>query len=79
MTSDNKLLTVNDVSAFLNVRPKTLYLWAETRQIPCFKINGCLRFDLVEIQNWLDTWHREAVRGYNPLSSNSAGSPEERR
>ncbi len=54
----------------LSVKPSTIYLWVGTRQIPHYKINGCIRFSLTEILAWLDTWHREPIRGYNPLSSN---------
>ena len=61
------LLTVKEVSKILNVKPSTLYQWAELGQIPCFKLNGALRFDLVDIEIWIKNCKKEPVSGYNPL------------
>ena len=47
------LLTVKDLSAWLNMKPSTLYLWAAQGKIPCRKIHGLIRFDQGEIHNWL--------------------------
>ena len=47
------LLTVKDLSAWLNMKPSTLYLWAAQGKIPCRKIHGLIRFDQEEIHNWL--------------------------
>ena len=47
------LLTVKDVSARLNIKPSTLYLWAAQGKIPCRKIHGLLRFDPDAITQWL--------------------------
>ncbi|MDA8091023.1 MAG: helix-turn-helix domain-containing protein [Nitrospiraceae bacterium] len=61
------LLTVKEVSKILNVKPSTLYQWAELGQIPCFKLNGTLRFDLADIENWIKDCKKEPVSGYNPF------------
>ncbi|MDA8087524.1 MAG: helix-turn-helix domain-containing protein [Nitrospiraceae bacterium] len=61
------LLTVKEVSEILNVKPSTLYQWAELGQIPCFKLNGALRFDLTDIESWIKDCKKEPVSGYNPL------------
>ena len=47
------LLTVKDLSAWLNMKPSTLYLWAGQGKIPCRKIHGLIRFDQEEIRQWL--------------------------
>ena len=47
------LLTIKDVSAWLNMKPSTLYLWAGQGKIPCRKIHGLIRFDQEEIRQWL--------------------------
>ena len=47
------LLTVKDLSAWLNVKPSTLYLWAANGKIPCRKIYGVLRFEPDAITAWL--------------------------
>ena len=47
------LLTVKDLSPWLNMKPSTLYLWAAQGKIPCRKIHGLIRFDQEEIRQWL--------------------------
>lgn len=58
------LLTIKQLSAWLNIKPSTLYAWANQAKIPCRKIHGLIRFDQEEIQSWLAS--------FNP--SNSTGS-----
>lgn len=47
------LLTVKDLSTWLNIKPSTLYLWAAQGKIPCRKIHGLIRFEQDEIHQWL--------------------------
>lgn len=60
-----QLLTVRDLAGILKVKEKTLYAWAEIGQIPCLKINGCLRFDYDEIMLWLKDFRNENSLRYN--------------
>ncbi len=48
------LLTVKQVSEWLNLKPSTLYLWASQDKIPCRRLHGLIRFDPEEIQKWVD-------------------------
>jgi len=47
------LLTIKDVSSWLNIKFSTLYLWAAQGKIPCRKIHGLIRFDPEAIKEWL--------------------------
>lgn len=47
------LLTIKELSAWLNIKPSTLYLWASQGKIPCRRIHGLIRFDPQEIEVWL--------------------------
>ncbi len=49
------LLTVKELSTWLNIKPSTLYAWANQAKIPCRKIHGLIRFDQDEIHQWLAT------------------------
>ncbi len=49
----NKLLTPNEVSIILNCKPVTVYSWAKTGKLPAYKLNGLLRFDAQEIDDWI--------------------------
>ena len=62
-----KLLDVKEIAQILNVKPSTVYQWSELRQIPCFKLNGSLRFDLDDINKWIQDCKRPAQTSYNPL------------
>jgi excisionase family DNA binding protein len=48
------LLTVKQVSEWLNMKPSTLYLWASQGKIPSRKFHGLIRFDPEEIKQWVD-------------------------
>lgn len=61
------LITVQELSHILKIKVKTLYQWAELGQIPSLKLNGCLRFDLNEIYQWINSCKKEPHSSYNPL------------
>jgi len=47
------LLTVKALSQRLQIKPSTLYAWANQGKIPCRKIHGLVRFDPIDIDRWL--------------------------
>ena len=51
------LLTVKDMATQLQVKDKTIYAWASHGKIPCVKVNGVIRFDAREIEQWLQKCH----------------------
>jgi excisionase family DNA binding protein len=66
------LLTIKDLSAWLNIKPSTLYLWASQGKIPCRKIHGLIRFEREVISKWLQSFDAKQVKRY-PLRVH--GSP----
>lgn len=62
-----RLIGVKEASEILNVKPSTLYQWAELGQIPCYKINGALRFYIEDIIKWVESCKRDVHSSYNPL------------
>ena len=62
------IVTIAELSKILKVKEKTLYQWAELGQIPSLKLNGCLRFDLNEILQWVKSCKREPHSSYNPFT-----------
>ena len=67
-----RIITIKELSALLSVKPKTLYQWAEAKQIPCLKLNGALRFDLDDIQNWLASCKSTPDTGYNTVAQTAS-------
>lgn len=61
------LLTVKDLSAWLNIKPSTLYLWAAQGKIPCRKIHGLIRFDPESITTWLHSFEPRTTPAVPPL------------
>ena len=62
------LIGVKELSEVLNVRASTIYQWAELGQIPCIKLNGCLRFDLEDISKWISTCKKATGSSYNSFT-----------
>ena len=53
-SSGSPAMTVRDVAAFLTVDEKTIYRLAARGDLPGFKVAGTWRFQLVDIQKWID-------------------------
>lgn len=49
----NKLLTVDEVAAWLQVKPRTIYQWVHEGYIPVLKLGALVRFDQGSITAWL--------------------------
>ena len=55
-----KLLTVKDIASILKAKPSTIYAWAEQGLMPCFKLNGLLRFEEGEVLKWLESCKKQS-------------------
>ena len=60
------LVTIKDLSAYLSVKESTLYSWVHNGSIPFHKLNGLIRFDLVEIQAWIQASKRVSTDSIVP-------------
>lgn len=49
----NKYLTIEDVSSLLQVAKSWIYERTRSNQIPFIKLGKYLRFDRIEIENWM--------------------------
>jgi excisionase family DNA binding protein len=68
------LLTVKDMATRLQVKEKTIYAWASQGKIPSVKINGVIRFDAREIEQWLQRCHVAIGPRRMPTTSRRKGS-----
>jgi len=50
------LMDIKAVSAWLNLKPSTLYLWVSQGKIPALKIHGVIRFERDVIEQWMRTF-----------------------
>jgi excisionase family DNA binding protein len=58
-------MTVRDVAGFLAVDEKTIYRLAQQGKLPGFKVAGTWRFQLQDIQGWIDERKRLARSNRN--------------
>ena len=58
------MLTVKELSAWLNIKESTLYLWASQNKIPCRRIHGLVRFEPEAIQAWLKSFGTTPVKPF---------------
>jgi excisionase family DNA binding protein len=47
------LMDIKEVSAWLNLKPSTLYLWVSQGKIPALKIHGVIRFKRDALEQWM--------------------------
>jgi len=53
--TENGLITVQDAAKFLAVSASTLYGWVYQRRIPFVKVGSALRFELTELQKFIQS------------------------
>ncbi|MBI3605579.1 MAG: helix-turn-helix domain-containing protein [Nitrospirae bacterium] len=51
---NRNLMSVSELSLYLNVKVKTLYGWIGQKEIPYLKIGRLVRFEKTEIDRWLE-------------------------
>jgi excisionase family DNA binding protein len=49
---NNKVLTVQEVSAYLRVHPSTIYRMLKKNQLPAFRVGSDWRFTVEAIDKW---------------------------
>ena len=59
------MLTVKELSAWLNIKESTLYLWVSKNKIPCRRIHGLVRFEPEAIQAWLKGFETNSVKPFS--------------
>ena len=52
--SNNEILTLEEVAAYLRLTPQTIYKWAQEKRIPAAKLGKEWRFRKSIIDRWLD-------------------------
>ena len=58
---ENVFLTIIEISAYLNLKPSTIYAMVAEKRIPHFKVGRLVRFKKAEIDLWMEANKREVV------------------
>ena len=52
--ADDEIMTLEEVAAYLKVKPQTIYTWAQEKRIPAAKIGKEWRFKRSIIDAWFN-------------------------
>lgn len=59
---DKKLLTLQDVAEYLQIKERTIYGWVQNGKIPGFKLGNSWRFKQEDIDLWIEERKRDTPR-----------------
>jgi len=65
----SRLLTVEELSTYLNLHPQTVYFMARQGELPVLRVGRAVRFDKVEIDLWIKRKIDEAHEKLLPWSN----------
>ena len=51
---DSEIMTIEEVAAYLRLKPQTIYTWAQEKKIPAAKIGKEWRFKRSLIDKWFN-------------------------
>lgn len=57
-----KLMTLQEVADYLQIKERTIYLWAQTGKIPGFKLGSAWRFKKDDLDLWIEEQKRNTPR-----------------
>lgn len=61
----DRLLTVEEIADYIQVKPKTIYNWASLGIIPCIRMNKrIVRFKLEKVIKWLAGYEQKGRGTY---------------
>ena len=68
--SENTLMDIKQVAAYLQINEATAYSWAQKGELPAIKIGRIWRFRREDIETWLDQKMWGAKPEVHPSTSN---------
>jgi nitrogen PTS system EIIA component len=60
--TSERLMTLQEVAEYTQIKERTLYLWAQQGRIPSFKLGDIWRFKRDDIENWIEERKRDTPR-----------------
>jgi len=52
--ADHEIMTLEEVAAYLKLKPQTIYTWAQEKKIPAAKLGKEWRFKRSVIDRWIN-------------------------
>jgi excisionase family DNA binding protein len=63
------VMTLDEVAQFLHVHASTVYRMVKDRRIPAFKVGSDWRFNMLSIENWMQTMESEQATKKEEIST----------
>lgn len=57
-----RLMTLQDVAEYLQIKERTIYSWVQNGKIPGFKLGNTWRFKREDIDLWIEERKRDTPR-----------------
>jgi len=58
----NRLIDIDELAEYLKLKKQTIYNWLSQGKISGIKVGGVWRFDLKDVESWLQSSKRMPVR-----------------
>lgn len=58
---EKRFIGVQQLAEYLDVAPKTIYKWRANGKIRCYKIGRKVKFDLQEIDSWINKCKEKVI------------------
>ncbi len=53
--TDSEIMTLEEVAAYLKLKPQTIYTWAQEKKIPAAKLGKEWRFKRSVVDRWINS------------------------
>jgi excisionase family DNA binding protein len=77
---ETDIMTLEEVAAYLKVKPQTLYTWAQEKKIPAAKLGKEWRFKKSLIDEWylqhIDRKFAEVIESVRAKTQNDSGAAD---
>ncbi len=60
--NEDRLMTLQDVALYLQIKERTIYGWAQSGKIPAFKLGNTWRFEREDIDRWIEDRKKETQK-----------------
>ncbi len=77
--AQDEILTIPEVAELLKIAQKTVYVLAQRRQLPAFKVGGQWRFSRTAIDEWIESRTASGVEQERSEGAPVHGSSGKRR
>ncbi|MEA2031171.1 MAG: helix-turn-helix domain-containing protein [candidate division Zixibacteria bacterium] len=61
--SDDRWLSVDEIAAYLGIKPPTVYKWIDRKKMPAHKVGRLWKFRAEEIDKWVKSGEAGEIEG----------------